>query len=1104
MSKIIFILIFSLIFISYLFAGALTGIKLCIDPGHGGTASGAVGLNGLKEADIVLIVSHELKKLLTGAGASVYMTRTEDVSLSLGGRTSFANSLNVDRFVSVHFNAASVRSANYSGCHVYTSASQNSIKLASATITEIKKTLQLRLVSTNCSVTGVHKDNFYVVKNTSMPAELTESSFISNVDEEQRLRNADYLNGIAQAHYYGILTHFGKPIPDDLQPPVISHTPQTESFTNEDISISTDVTDDKGIKKVYLYYRNINDPNFSVKDMNSGSGNNYTAVIASTFTKIGKIEYYIKAIDTSSSANAAVSPSSSPSSNHLITINEIPATGKLIGIISDNESDKRLASAKCVLSPLNKETYTSSTGVYSFYNIPAGNYTVTVSLTGYQTASKSKTVQLDQTSWNSMELSKGTNDFKGKVIISEIMWAGKEYIELHNLTSNTIDISNWRVVNKGGKEVVLNDNAKIYKKSFYLIAESGAFSDLTPNEEKSLTFYNSDDVIKLYSGSISSTNLVDEVDCSGGWFGGNTSDEGHSMAVKDLTASNDDSDNWITSDVLFSGRYGTPGTDNTVAQSQSSSSYNAPSAIMTITGPTNIQVGSTYKYKAEIFSKTGTLLKSFEFDHHFASTDDLSVVKTAAVNDGSKLIQVTGILSVAVKDYGTVEAYFNDPPSKSTLLEDKLVELIAEAKNSLDIAAYSIKSYSVANALKNAANSIGANNIRIVTEGDYFKDPKCQAYYDIVKNAGITILPDSLEDGTTGYSHNKFAVIDKKKVLTGSYNFTYSGARYNNNNILVIESQKVAEQFTIEFEEMFVEQKFGPNKTDNTAHRVTFTENSSNKVNINKATIKELDTLPGIGPTTAQKIIDYRNANGGFTKIEDITNVGGIGSTTFNNIKDFISIEDGTGSDAGVDVEIYFSPSDNASYYMRTEIIKAQNSINFCIFAFTDKSIAQELVNAASRGVKVKGIFDSYQNENEFSKFTMLQNAGIDVALANGEGLLHHKFMVIDNSTVLTGSFNWTNAGDNLNDENLIIVHSPEIAQQYSSEFEKLAPSDKTNINTASKSELDALPSIGPTTAQKIIDHRTLHGSFQKIEDITNVSGIGSTTFNNIKDLISV
>ena len=66
--------------------------------------------------------------------------------------------------------------------------------------------------------------------------------------------------------------------------------------------------------------------------------------------------------------------------------------------------------------------------------------------------------------------------------------------------------------------------------------------------------------------------------------------------------------------------------------------------------------------------------------------------------------------------------------------------------------------------------------------------------------------------------------------------------------------------------------------------------NTADLININTATQDELDTLPGIGPTTAKKIIDYRTENGPFLQIEDIMNVQGIGITTFENIKDLITV----------------------------------------------------------------------------------------------------------------------------------------------------------------------------------------------------------------------
>jgi len=68
-------------------------------------------------------------------------------------------------------------------------------------------------------------------------------------------------------------------------------------------------------------------------------------------------------------------------------------------------------------------------------------------------------------------------------------------------------------------------------------------------------------------------------------------------------------------------------------------------------------------------------------------------------------------------------------------------------------------------------------------------------------------------------------------------------------------------------------------------------ENSSNTININTASQTELETLPGVGPSTALKIINFRNENGNFQKIEDIMNVPGIGEAKFNSLKEYIRIK---------------------------------------------------------------------------------------------------------------------------------------------------------------------------------------------------------------------
>ena len=83
----------------------------------------------------------------------------------------------------------------------------------------------------------------------------------------------------------------------------------------------------------------------------------------------------------------------------------------------------------------------------------------------------------------------------------------------------------------------------------------------------------------------------------------------------------------------------------------------------------------------------------------------------------------------------------------------------------------------------------------------------------------------------------------------------------------------------------------GENIIQETNTNSTNTTNSITSININKATETELDTLPGIGPSLATKIIEYREQNGKFSSIEDIKNVSGIGDSKYDSIKDFICVK---------------------------------------------------------------------------------------------------------------------------------------------------------------------------------------------------------------------
>ncbi len=122
------------------------------------------------------------------------------------------------------------------------------------------------------------------------------------------------------------------------------------------------------------------------------------------------------------------------------------------------------------------------------------------------------------------------------------------------------------------------------------------------------------------------------------------------------------------------------------------------------------------------------------------------------------------------------------------------------------MAIYDLNLWSIRDALI-AAYHRGLD-VRLVTESDNLDEQEIQE----LKQAGIEVLGDRRE----GLMHDKFAVIDRMEVWTGSMNYTTGGSYLDNNNLLRIRSSKVAEDYTHEFEQMFVDDHFGQDKTSGT------------------------------------------------------------------------------------------------------------------------------------------------------------------------------------------------------------------------------------------------------------------------------------------------
>ena len=192
---------------------ALQGKLIAIDPGHGGNDAGAIGPTGVMEKNVTLKVALELKKLLEAEGATVVMTRETDRTVSekgakasdieeLGARCAVGNRAGAHIFISIHADSFTRPEARGTTGYYYSKGSGAGQRLADC----IRRNLVEQLGTPS---RGTQPCNFYVVKNTDMPATLIELGFISNKEEEKLLDSKEGVRKAAQGILDGIEDYFG-------------------------------------------------------------------------------------------------------------------------------------------------------------------------------------------------------------------------------------------------------------------------------------------------------------------------------------------------------------------------------------------------------------------------------------------------------------------------------------------------------------------------------------------------------------------------------------------------------------------------------------------------------------------------------------------------------------------------------------------------------------------------------------------------------------------------------------------------------------------------------------------------------------------------------
>ena len=135
-------------------------------------------------------------------------------------------------------------------------------------------------------------------------------------------------------------------------------------------------------------------------------------------------------------------------------------------------------------------------------------------------------------------------------------------------------------------------------------------------------------------------------------------------------------------------------------------------------------------------------------------------------------------------------------------------------------------------------------------------------------------------------------------------------------------------------------------------------------------------------------------------------------------------------------IKVYFSPQDKGIKNGILQLIKnAKKYIYIPAFVITEKRVTSELINAKKRGVDVRVIADSLNASTQHSKHKELRNAGVLVKAENYAGKMHSKTMIIDDEYLIIGSMNFSNSGENRNDENMIILKDSDTAKFYRNFF---------------------------------------------------------------------
>ncbi|QPC48446.1 competence protein ComEA [Mangrovibacillus cuniculi] len=604
------------------------------------------------------------------------------------------------------------------------------------------------------------------------------------------------------------------------------------------------------------------------------------------------------------------------------------------------------------------------------------------------------------------------------VVINEIAWMGTtasyadEWVELHNTSSSAVDLSGWTLASQDGS-LSVQLSGTIPAGGYYLLERT---DDTTiPDKQANLIYSGSlDNTGEILSLKDASGTIIDSVDA---WHAGDNTSKATMERVNPLQDGTISS-SWATSTTTYAVGYGSP---------MAGSPSGAPG---TTTGEQLNQVSEELNAMNVYFNKSAdpTLATAGNEANYHVNLEDRLI---------HRLNQATTSI-----DFATYE--INLPRVVETLIAKAAqgvdVRVIADAKDATDphyAERFETMRLYIEQMVRGTDDVIGtADDVHVFSDSAMmvvedsakrssfglpadFSDIPVQTV--MIGNGSQTghVMVDAEQKAPAEYyspgtqMHNKFAIVDDRWVFTGTWNFTITGLYGSEENmangvldgnqqhVVEIHNADLAQAYEIEFNEMWGSNSLTPNPQ------------------ISNFSTRKVDNTP-----KEVMIGDKR-------------------------------------------VEVYFSAGDNAVGRLR-DLVRTEAQVNtyFTIFAWSDQQLVDELkykwegsyndLQGTLTGFDIKGVFDSdFWNQWWSASVDMTGRTASQTSTGNPNTRwanpapvyqdaearkLHAKTMLIDvdtssDPTVVVGSTNWSNNGNDINDENMLIIHDAAIANQFKQEF---------------------------------------------------------------------